>query len=126
MKSKVLIASADKYSNLLLSDKLSKSFDVHTVSDGKSASDFLVRSGNVDLLICDYMMPVLGGIDLTKRIKGSYSAGSMKILMMTTALNLPLFEQMINSGVDAVVEKSLDLSDIESRVWRILPGISQS
>ncbi|GEM_PF-4330514 len=126
MKCKVLIASEDKNSNLLLSDQLCNSFEVHIVTDGKSASDFLVKNGHVDILICDYLTPSLNGIELAKRIKASYSTGSMKILMVASTLNPSLYVEMINSGVDAIVEKPFDLTNMESRLWKILPEISQS
>jgi len=120
MKRKVLIASADKYSNILLSDKLSKSYEVHTVDDGKAASEFLLKSEQVDLLICDYMMPNIDGLALAKKIKGSYSISSMKILMITTFFNQSLFAEIVSTGVDSIIEKPYEVTDIEARITRIL------
>lgn len=66
---KVLVADDDILIRKLLGDFLSfYGYDVDCVSNGKDALNQL-ETGYYDILITDYMMPAMNGIELTKKAR---------------------------------------------------------
>ncbi len=60
------------------------SFDIKLAENGQQALDLLI-SECFDLLITDYAMPEINGLELIKMIKANNSHSQMKILLMTGA-----------------------------------------
>lgn len=66
---KVLIVDDDQDIRLLLDRFLSKNkFSTKTASNGEEASE-LLREQNFDLVVCDFKLPDLNGLELIQRIK---------------------------------------------------------
>ena len=64
---KILIAE-DNDSNYLLVQQILKNYDVTRVLNGAEAVQ-AVRDGNFDLVLMDMKMPVMGGLEATRRIR---------------------------------------------------------
>lgn len=91
-------------------------FMVVRASNGRKGLDILDRE-RPDLVITDFMMPVMNGLEFAQAIKLRYDGGSMPIILMSGAqadiarLNRHLFEAVFDKpfSVDAVVEAVIDL-----------------
>jgi CheY-like chemotaxis protein len=66
---KILVADDDVLLRKLLSELLTfYGYDVECVSNGKEAIA-LIETGGYDVLITDYLMPEMNGIDLIKKVR---------------------------------------------------------
>ncbi len=77
-------------------------YHVTTAADGEEAIERFAR-GNFDLVITDYKMPKMDGLEFIKRVR-QHSPGMPIILISGYAEALGLVEA--NTGADMVIQKS--------------------
>ena len=95
---KILLAEDDINLGKLLSMLLKKqNITVNWVQDGEAAYDAVYADG-YDVLLLDWMMPCLSGLDLCKRLREEDYQG--KILLLTAKDTLADKVQGLNSGAD--------------------------
>jgi two-component system cell cycle response regulator len=111
----VLIAEDEIVSSMVLRQNLQKmGYDVISATNGNEAW-MLYQAEPVKLVITDWMMPVMDGIELCKLIRGSGTPYTYIILL--TAKDRK--EDKINgleSGADDFMLKPLDQRDLEARL----------
>ena len=123
---KILLAEDDINLGKLLSMLLKKqNITVNWVQDGEAAYDAVYADG-YDVLVLDWMMPLLSGLDLCKRLREEDYQG--KILLLTAKDTLADKVQGLNSGADDYLVKPflpLELVtrrrrklDVHSELWR--------
>ena len=115
---RILVAEDDPNTNRLLCAILQRAgYDPISVSNGEDALQKMDMV-HIDLLICDVMMPVLDGLELTKIIRES---GSMLPILMLTAKILP--EDKYNGflvGTDDYLTKPFDRNELLYRIKALL------
>jgi two-component system, cell cycle response regulator len=113
---KILVADDDRTSRLIIETALRNlGHDCHTVSDGAKAWDAF-RWGRPDVVISDWMMPGLSGLELCRNIR-SYTPGNYTYFIMVTSQGGPdeILEGMA-AGVDDYLVKPLDSEDLQARL----------
>lgn len=119
-KKRILIADDERALRLLLMRALNKSdYEIDVVENGIKAISRM-ESRPYDLVISDYMMPEMDGLELTKRIRSKY--GSTPILIVTA--NGPVSD-LLKSGATACILKPFSVPEIKNMV-RILLNKRQS
>ncbi len=113
---RILVVDGQKESRELLSKfLLSNGYDVEDVEDGEAALA-LVRSKQYDLVIADFKMVKMDGLDLTRKLKLYYP--SLSILIVSgSGVGEPFFRE---AGADGFITKPLDLSSMKSLAEEIL------
>lgn len=107
---KILLAEDDINLGKLLSMLLKKqNITVNWVQDGEAAYDAVYADG-YDVLVLDWMMPLLSGLDLCKRLREEDYQG--KILKDTLADKV----QGLNSGADDYLVKPFELEELVARL----------
>lgn len=111
---KILLAEDDINLGKLLSMLLKKqNITVNWVQDGEAAYDAVYADG-YDVLVLDWMMPLLSGLDLCKRLRGEDYQG--KILLLTAKDTLADKVQGLNSGADDYLVKPFELEELVARL----------
>lgn len=111
---KVLLAEDDKNLGKLLSTLLKKqNIDVLWAEDGEQAYN-LVYSDGFDVLILDWMMPKLTGVDLAKRLRDEGYDG--KILLLTAKDTISDKVMGLNMGADDYLIKPFDMAELVARL----------
>ena len=83
MTEKVLIADDEPNQLELLAFNLMKAgFDVYRASDGRQALA-MVESISPDIVILDWMMPEMSGIDVCKTMRASATMASIPVIMLS-------------------------------------------
>lgn len=111
---KILLAEDDINLGKLLSMLLKKqNITVNWVQDGEDAYDAVYADG-YDVLVLDWMMPLLSGLDLCKRLRGEDYQG--KILLLTAKDTLADKVEGLNSGADDYLVKPFELEELVARL----------
>jgi two-component system, OmpR family, phosphate regulon response regulator PhoB len=77
-----------------------------------------IEESRPDLIVMDLMMPVMGGIELYRRLKRRAETRAIPIIVMSAGLRHP--EELRDA--DAFIAKPFDLGAMESAVSRHLPS----
>lgn len=101
----VLIAEDEKSMQKILVAYFEKEgFKVFTADDGQEALEVFYLN-KIDLVILDWMMPNIDGIDVCKEIK---SNSSVKVLMLTAKSQNEDEIKALNCGADEYIKKPFD------------------
>lgn len=93
--------------------------DVEEAADGQLALDVMTASGPFDLLITDWNMPVMNGLELVQSIRGSGCA--IPIIMVTTKSEKEAVLQAIQAGVNDYVIKPFERDMLRMKIERLVP-----
>lgn len=78
---------------------------VGEAANGREALDVLERTGPVDLLLLDWNMPIMNGLDLLERVRRDATFERMLIMMVTTENEAPQILRAIETGADEYLIK---------------------
>lgn len=115
---KILFADDEPDIQNVVKTILSKEgYEVIIAKDGKEVLN-LVKSNRPDLIVLDYMMPVLDGIETCKTLKKDLETKSIPVIMVT---GYPEEKQnSLNAGAVDFITKPIDKTDLLLRIKSIL------
>lgn len=92
---------------------------VYEASDGREGLSFIdVAPDMVDVLICDWNMPKMSGIDLLRQLRSVFS--DIPFLMITGRKDLDSISAAKSSGVTAYIGKPFSKAQLEVKLRVIL------
>ncbi len=111
---KILLAEDDYNLGKLLSTLLKKNnINTDWVQDGEAAYQQVYADG-YDVLVLDWMMPKLSGVDLCARLRSEEYSG--KILLLTAKDSLADKVQGLNAGADDYLIKPFEMEELVARL----------
>ncbi len=118
--SRVLVVEDETEIQQLISLHLRRQgFQVHEVSDGESARSFLA-SGSADLVVLDWMLPGMSGLELTRWMRCHSSHAGTPILFVTAKTEPEQIATGLDAGADDYVGKPFDTVVLMARVNALL------
>ena len=78
-----------------------------------------VRSNAVDVMILDWNMPVMDGLECMKEIRADSSIAQPKIIFCTTENEFSKIQQAITAGADEYVMKPFDEAIIAGKMRQL-------
>lgn len=113
---KILVVEDEKYTRLIIEKLLKKNnYDVYTATNGKDALD-IVEEIKPKLIIADWNMPVLNGIDLCKAVKRNDKLKSIYFILFTAKISLEDRVEGLDSGADDFMIKPTENEELLARV----------
>ncbi len=94
-------------------------YNVLEVANGAEALDILSREP-VDFIISDLMMPVMDGIELSRRVKETFEISHIPFLMLTAKTSAEARLESYRTGVDEYLLKPFDETLLLTRIENIL------
>lgn len=88
------------------------------VKNGQEALDAIAEDESIDLLIADIGMPVLNGIDLTRKVKQMYP--NIKVLVISMHEDKEMVTEALLAEADGYILKSADTDQLIKAVTSIL------
>lgn len=108
---KVLVVDDDKESRELLSEVLTTNgYAVGAVEDAEAARLALIEDGSYRIVIADLRMPNGNGLELLEDLRRRKS--KHEIILMSSFISSTERELAIDLGVDALIEKPFQLSEL--------------
>ncbi len=113
---KVLIAEDDPISRRILEANLkSWGYDVATASDGDEAWD-MVKDSGIPLVILDWMLPGIDGLELCRRIRARRESEYTYIIFLTSKEEKKDIITALDAGADDYIAKPFHQEEFRSRV----------
>ncbi len=111
---KILLAEDDLNLGKMLKNILSKNkVNVKWVTDGKAAYNECYAD-SYDVVVLDWMMPVMDGMEVCRRLRGDEYQG--KILMLTARDTLDDKVSGLNAGADDYLVKPFAIAELLARL----------
>ena len=129
MKPYIIIAEDEDALATLLSYNLEKEgYEVGVAVDGDEAL-VMVKERQPDLLVCDWMMPKVSGIEVCRRLRQVPASRNLPIVMLTARAEESDRIRGLDTGVDDYVVKPFSMTELMARIRavlrRIRPGLSE-
>ena len=90
-------------------------FTVREAGDGREALDSCLAEAP-DVVLLDWNMPVMGGMDFLRALKASTVAPRPKVVFCTTENGMAHIRAAIEAGADEYVMKPFDRDTLESKL----------
>jgi len=114
----LVIDDNDDIRNFLI-DEFSKYFMVEVAEDGLKGLEKAIEI-NPDLIICDVMMPLMDGFEVTRRLKEDFQTCHIPIILLTAHSSSEHQLEGIQSGADAYIMKPFSLKYLVARVFKLI------
>ncbi len=113
----ILIAEDDDTSRLLLGTTLRKlGHDITVTSDGDEAWAVFQRNPDHSVVITDWLMPGMPGIELCRRIRTLNLSHYTYVLILTSLSGKGKFLEGMDAGADDYVTKPFDRDELAARL----------
>lgn len=113
---KVLIVDDDAVSRMILETTLRKlGHEVIVTSDGLQAWNAW-REGSCPVLVSDWVMPVLDGLDLCRAIRDMGDANYTYFIILTSHSGKSHYLEAMEAGVDDFLTKPLEEDQLRARL----------
>ncbi len=89
-------------------------------TNGKQILAALELHDNIDLVVSDVQMPIMGGIELTLRMRERFP--QVRICLLTVADQPEAVKEAIRAGADGYVLKSAEQVELEAAIYTIVKG----
>jgi len=120
MAKKILIVDDEAHILHVVSMKLQNAgFEVLTAMDGEEARELCI-SDQPDLLITDYQMPVMTGLELCKQLRSIPQTKSIPAIMLTARGFALEPAEMYLAGIKTVLAKPFSPREILEKVNELL------
>lgn len=113
---RILIVDDEPVNRLVLARKLTGwGHDVVQASDGAQAWDIMQREP-FRMVITDWMMPEMDGIELTRRIRQSPAGGYTYVLLLTASSGTAALVEGMDAGADDFMVKPFQVEELRARL----------
>jgi len=117
---RVLVVEDDGDVRALLVRALSTRYAVVQAEDGLAALEVLKKTGAVDLIICDVMMPKMNGYALSRLLKADAKMKTIPIIFLTARTSAKDVVAGINAGARHYIAKPFSVKDVLDKVGKLL------
>ncbi|MGX1197537.1 two-component system phosphate regulon response regulator PhoB [Parvibaculum sp. MBR-TMA-1.3b-4.2] len=123
MKPTVLIVEDEEALSTLLQYNLDKEgYRILSASDGEEAA-MMVRETTPDLVLLDWMLPGLSGIELCRRLRGRPETRNLPIIMITARGEESDRIRGLDTGADDYVTKPFSMTELLARIRAVMRRI---
>lgn len=96
--------------------------EVLLASDGEEAFQILNQAQSIDLILTDFMMPELNGIELLRRLKADTKLFGTRVVVMTNNTDPEFRMRALEMGAVAYLAKSTGARLLAAKAIEMLPG----
>lgn len=116
----VLFVDDNRDLRVLSADMLTPKYHVLTAENGAKALDILKKHRNVDVIVCDVMMPVMDGLQFCRTVKEDVELNHIPVIMLTAKNASADRIECYNAGADSYIAKPFESQLLLSRIDNLL------
>ena len=114
---RILIAEDHYVSRHLLERNLTNwGFQVHTAEDGEAALKILEGENPPSLVLIDWMMPKMDGLEVCRRVRARVGRPFTYVLLLTARSRKDELAAALEAGVDEYVIKPYEAGELRARL----------
>ena len=102
-----------------IASSVSGEFEAVKAENGADALEVL-RSREISLIVCDWMMPVMDGLSLLRTVRGDKALNHIPFVMLTAKTDTDSKVESMRAGADAYVEKPFSMAFLKARISNLL------
>ncbi|MFC4304883.1 ATP-binding protein [Cohnella boryungensis] len=88
--------------------------------NGKDALEEVIYNPNIDLVITDWMMPEMSGLELCRLIRKKFLLSEMPVLLLTARSGSEDIRTGFDAGINDFLSKPVDSEELKARVRTLL------
>src|SRR5580698_4146443 len=113
---RLLVVDDDANNRAALARRLTQhGYEVETVGDGPHALAG-IPDGHYDLVLLDYMMPGMNGIEVLRRLRNRYSQSELPVIMVTGVDQSQTVVEALRLGANDYVVEPVDSQVVAARI----------
>jgi two-component system chemotaxis response regulator CheY len=99
-------------------------FELENLLDAEDGEDAWqkINQSAMDLVISDWNMPRMTGIDFLKAIRADKALKELPFLMVTSEADKGKIREAVKAGVDQYIVKPFNTSQLEEKIREIFPN----
>jgi signal transduction histidine kinase/DNA-binding NarL/FixJ family response regulator len=115
----ILLVEDNKDMRSYMHSILSEQYNILEAGNGAEALS-LLSAHHVDFIICDWMMPVMDGLELSRKVKENFTISHIPFLMLTAKTAQESRIESYQAGVDEYIMKPFNEELLLTRISNIL------
>lgn len=119
-KSDILLVEDDPELLFVMSKVLCNVYNVHTSTNGREAIDYLKSEGKADIIITDYVMPEMNGIEFCKTIREDSDLFYLPVVMLTAKTQSEFQKLGYAAGADVYLPKPIEMAVLIAQINSII------
>jgi len=114
---KALTVDDSKLIRKLVADcLLGLGFEIGEASNGEEALLYLLQQGSPDLIVLDWNMPHMGGLEFLTRMRKLDRFKGIKVIMLTARNEINAVQMAMNAGANEYLMKPFSPEFLESKI----------
>jgi two-component system chemotaxis response regulator CheY len=106
---RALVIDDSRVMRSILGSLLKKAgFEVAEAGNGQEGLDRLRHLGKPDVVLADWNMPVMDGLEFVRAVRADSLFGAVPVIMVTTETELAQVSQALDAGASAYLTKPFD------------------
>lgn len=118
-KQTILVVEDNKDMRGFIYSILSENYNVYEAENGAEALSILTTQ-NVDFIISDLMMPVMDGVELSRKVRNNFTISHIPFLMLTARTDQESQIESYKTGVDGYLLKPFNEELLLARINNII------
>lgn len=103
-----------------ITNKLKASYNVITAHNGMEAFDTVVKHGEINLVVSDWMMPRMDGDELCRRIRADKRVSHLPFILLTAKTDSDSKIEGLRCGADSYIEKPFSMQYLLERINNLI------
>ncbi|MDQ4421001.1 response regulator [Sphingobium sp. DEHP117] len=100
-------------------------YEIHQADSGEAALQY-IREHSTDLVLLDYMMPNMNGIDVLHVLRRDWNMDTLPVIMLTARAEASAQVEALEAGADDYVTKPIDFEILQARITSLLNRLKAS
>ena len=123
-KTVLIIDDSSLYTNYLKQNLLLHHFKVITAANGKEGLAKLEAFPEVELVITDYHMPVMNGLEFVRKIRKKRGKKDLSIITLTSDTNSYTTSRFLKEGANDYITKPFSRDEFYSRIYQNIEAVA--
>ena len=112
----ILAADDSDYTKNTVTQALGSEYTILYGSNGQEVIDLVAKHDNIQCIIMGMNMPVLSGLEATKKLKANFTSYHIPIIIVTSHIEVENMVKSVEAGADDYMKKPVNKQELKARV----------